>query len=177
VHERTKVRGSDSQYKRQIVKEVLISYSKPLRRCLCICILITSICSNAFSHIIFSFFFLYFIYLIIRSSAEWACFHCYYKLPTTFIEENHHFWKLIVLGIVSPSSHFLTKDCTATFMIRGTSNTLWLNITQKFITVVNKWLLKSSPLRIIESQNGLGWKGPQWSSSFNPPAMCRVANN
>ena len=22
--------------------------------------------------------------------------------------------------------------------------------------------------RIIESQNGLGWKGPQWSSSFNP---------
>ena len=31
--------------------------------------------------------------------------------------------------------------------------------------------------RIIESQNGLGWKGSQWSSSFNPPATCRVANH
>jgi len=31
--------------------------------------------------------------------------------------------------------------------------------------------------RITESQNGLGWKGPQWSLSFNPPAMCRVANH
>jgi len=29
---------------------------------------------------------------------------------------------------------------------------------------------------IIESWNGLGWKGPQWSSSFNPPAMGRIAN-
>ena len=29
----------------------------------------------------------------------------------------------------------------------------------------------------IESWNGLGWKGPQWSSSFNPPATCRVANH
>ena len=28
-----------------------------------------------------------------------------------------------------------------------------------------------------ESQNCLGWKGPQWSSSFNPPAMCRVTNH
>ena len=27
-----------------------------------------------------------------------------------------------------------------------------------------------------ESQNGLGWKEPQRSSSFNPPAMCTVAN-
>ena len=27
---------------------------------------------------------------------------------------------------------------------------------------------------IIESQNGLGWKEPQRSSSFNPPAMGRV---
>jgi len=27
-------------------------------------------------------------------------------------------------------------------------------------------------IEIIESQNGLGWKGPQWSSGFNPPAMC-----
>jgi len=31
--------------------------------------------------------------------------------------------------------------------------------------------------RIIESWNGLGWKGPQWSSSFNPTAMCRVAHH
>ena len=31
--------------------------------------------------------------------------------------------------------------------------------------------------RIIESQNGLGSKGPQWSLSFNPPAMCRVASH
>jgi len=41
-------------------------------------------------------------------------------------------------------------------------------------------LLKFIPAivqQIIESQNGLGWKGPQWSSSFNPPAMCRVTNH
>ena len=31
--------------------------------------------------------------------------------------------------------------------------------------------------RIIESQNGLGWKGPQRSPSFNPPATGRVANH
>ena len=31
--------------------------------------------------------------------------------------------------------------------------------------------------RIIESQNGLSWKGPQWSPGFNPPAMCRVTNH
>ena len=31
--------------------------------------------------------------------------------------------------------------------------------------------------RVIESLNGLGWKGPQWSSSFNPHAMCRVASH
>jgi len=30
--------------------------------------------------------------------------------------------------------------------------------------------------KTIESWNGLGWKGPQWSSSFNPPAVCRVTN-
>ena len=30
---------------------------------------------------------------------------------------------------------------------------------------------------IMETYNGLGWKGPQWSSSFNPPAMCRVTNH
>jgi len=28
----------------------------------------------------------------------------------------------------------------------------------------------------IESWNDLGWKGPQWPSSFNLPAMCRVAS-
>jgi len=36
------------------------------------------------------------------------------------------------------------------------------------------------PLRLDitrESQNGLGWKGPQWSLSFNPAAMCRVASH
>ncbi|GAB0181873.1 cAMP-dependent protein kinase inhibitor alpha [Grus japonensis] len=27
--------------------------------------------------------------------------------------------------------------------------------------------------KVIESQNGLCWKGPQRSSSFNPPAMGR----
>jgi len=31
--------------------------------------------------------------------------------------------------------------------------------------------------RIIESWNGLGWKRPPSSSSFSPPAMCRVANH
>jgi len=31
--------------------------------------------------------------------------------------------------------------------------------------------------RIIEPQNGLGWKGQQCSSRFHPPAMCRVAKH
>jgi len=29
----------------------------------------------------------------------------------------------------------------------------------------------------MESQNSLGWKGPQWSPHFNLPAMCRAANH
>ena len=32
-------------------------------------------------------------------------------------------------------------------------------------------------LIIIESQNGLGWKGPQRSSNSNPPAAGRAANH
>ena len=45
------------------------------------------------------------------------------------------------------------------------------------------WLLLGKGLSLAqrrwikESLNGLGWKGPQWSSSFSPPAMCRVANH
>ena len=35
---------------------------------------------------------------------------------------------------------------------------------------------KSPKMVIIESSNGLGWKGPQRSSSFNSPATGRVAN-
>lgn len=32
-------------------------------------------------------------------------------------------------------------------------------------------------IRIIESYNGLGWKGPRGSSSSNSPAMGRVADH
>jgi len=37
----------------------------------------------------------------------------------------------------------------------------------------NYWRLKN---HIIESQNGLAWKGPQRSWSFNSNAVCRVAS-
>jgi len=50
------------------------------------------------------------------------------------------------------------------------------------VKIYTQWFLQGVPEgRILslccESQNGLGWKGPQWSSSFNPPAMCSVANH
>jgi len=34
---------------------------------------------------------------------------------------------------------------------------------------INSYLTESH-----NHMNGLGWKGPQWTSSFIPPAMCRV---
>jgi len=40
-------------------------------------------------------------------------------------------------------------------------------------SVPSAWLERSGPWGTVESQGGLGWKGPYRSSSSNPPAMGR----
>jgi len=60
----------------------------------------------------------------------------------------------------------------------GHSNSRWETALRQLLPPTQQDLgtcLGGIAVHITESQNGLGWKGPQWSLSFNSPAMCRVA--
>ena len=86
------------------------------------------------------------------------------------------------LMIASLIAMFLGSICSSTFAFHTLYNLLFFS--HEFIPRLSIpavfWLLSANHAScycFIESQNSLGWKGPQWSSDFKPPAMCRVANH